>query len=204
MNDLIENPNKLNNFNNKKPVAPSKVNTGSELQSNHNTGEFHMNSTNNNYTNITQNSPSDNLVDIRPSTHHENDSTLIKEGIYEAILVSWETSLMQKSPKIVMYFKIIEFGEHLNKMFPKYYYVKKHKGKPCKRGQFIAKSCGHFLEQWYKIFPDSTRLRLDRIPMQNLLNKPVKVKIKTVKRNSENSLKPKQMYYSKVDEIMPI
>jgi len=204
MKDSNENSINQNQLNNKKPVPLAKVITGLELQSSHNTGEFHMKSTSDNYINNTQNSPSDNIVEIRPNTDNADDSILIKEGAYEAVLISWETVIMFGKPKVEMYFKIIEFGDHLDKKFSGYYYVKRHKGKPGKKGKFIAKSSGDLLEQWYKVFPESSRLRPDRIPMQKLLNKPVKVKIKTVKLNYKGKPLPKQMYYSKVDEILPI
>ncbi|MFC3193604.1 hypothetical protein ACFODZ_05020 [Marinicella sediminis] len=161
-----------------------------------------MNSTNNNYNNESHSSPIKNVIPFKSNLSAIDETHLIKEGVYEATLNTWETTISFGLPRLILYFTITECGEHFGKTFRKFYYVKKLNGKPKIKGKFIAKCSGSFLKHWYKVFPKIKRLRTDRVPMQNLNGIVIKVKVRTVKKDFEGDKLPEQMQYSVVDELL--
>lgn len=125
---------------------------------------------------------------------------LIAEGEYQLKLVSHETAVQFLTPKLILLFSICEFGNYFGTRLPKYYNIKKFKGKPGKKGHFYPKRRGDFMFDFYTLF--NRNVRLDRIPMEPFYNSIIIGRVGTVKVDYRNRKLPEQMRYSKVCELL--
>ncbi|VAW38367.1 hypothetical protein MNBD_GAMMA01-734 [hydrothermal vent metagenome] len=130
---------------------------------------------------------------------HDGDLPLIPSGKYEAVLNTWFTGTLWKQPKVVMIYTITS-GEYFGVDIPKYYNVKRLKGKAGKKGKFIAKPRGDFLKDFYKLLPLHEKVRVDQIPV-NKLKLPIEIKVSTVTKDHKQKVYAKQLQYSVIREV---
>lgn len=130
---------------------------------------------------------------------------LIPEGKYHFKLLYHETSqpYPKSYPKLTFWMQVADFGECNGVIVPRYYNVKRLKGKSGKKGRFVPTRSGDFLIEYFKLLPDATS-RVDRLAMQPLYNKLIFAEVSTVKLNNLRKELPKQLHYSKVSRLIEL
>src|SRR5690348_9034146 len=89
---------------------------------------------------------------------------LVSPGQYELCFDRSETAILfGRAPKLVLWFRVITFGDHFGVLIPRYYNVTKLVGRAQKYGRFKVGAKSDFLREYARLF--STPARLDRIPM---------------------------------------
>lgn len=131
----------------------------------------------------------------------EDFRPLIRPGIYEMALITYRTASYHRSPKLVLKFRIVSYGEFFETEVERFYNVKSIKGKPGGKGFFKVGARGDFIRE-YCLISQASINRLDRIAMTPLFNVVVIGKIETVKLDSKQRSIPEQLRYSKVSEII--
>ena len=129
---------------------------------------------------------------------------ILPEGEYSASLTGWYTARMHGDFKAILLFTIIDSGEHFETVVPRFYAVKKHKGKAGLKGGFVSKARGALAIDYFKMRPDAPRLRNDKMPMTKLLDKVYMITVGDVNKNSKQQEHIDQMKYSVVREIKTI
>jgi hypothetical protein len=129
---------------------------------------------------------------------------LVKQGIYKFVFVSYETVRLfgGKSPKLILWFRIVSEGEHFGVTLPRYYNVKRIIGKPRKNGDFSIGRNSNFAREYAELF--SIPRRLDRMPMTIFKNKMIKGKSKTVTSGFNQKKIHKTLQYSVISELLEV
>jgi hypothetical protein len=140
---------------------------------------------------------------IKGSFQIEGFRPLVRPGIYEMALINYRTASYFRSPKLVLTFRIVTFGEFFGTEVDRFYNVKCIKGKPARRGLFKVGARSDFIRE-YCLISHASINRLDRISMTPLFNAVVTGKIETVKLDSRQRSIPEQIKYSRVSEIIGI
>lgn len=130
----------------------------------------------------------------------------IPEGKYLVDIISWETNVrFVKAPKVDMTFSIID-GEYAGVKIHCHRNVKRFIGKPGKKGRFEVGKKSKLARQFFRAMESGKRstanLRLDRLPLTQLKN--VEVKVRSVKKESDNKPIPTGLWYSVIDEMIQI
>lgn len=126
---------------------------------------------------------------------------LIPQGQYESVMTEFYTANIVGTPKVVLLFTIIDFGEYEGVIIPRYYAVKRLTSKQGLNGSFIAKPRGAFADDYFMMRPDAPRLRKDQIPMTTLQNKPMVITVGTVEKNNKQVKYKEQQKYSVVRKV---
>ena len=130
---------------------------------------------------------------------------LIPEKTYDLGFVSYSTYMMLgKSPKLIINFKIMEFGDYFGVTLSKYYGVQKLTSKPRKNGGFLVGRKSNFLRDFITLFPDQSVKRLDRIPMTRFQEHVIKGRVKTVSKGFNQRDIPKPLQYSVIGELLEV
>lgn len=127
---------------------------------------------------------------------------LIPEGEYQLRLQGHRTAYQFGNPKLILQFTVLDFGRYHGTMLPAFYNVAALKGKPGKSGKCKHKHTGHFMIEYFTLFPERGRVRLDRVPMEPLYEAILVGKVRTVKRNNEKVDLPEQLRHSIVDKLL--
>ena len=125
----------------------------------------------------------------------------IPEGTYDCTLANWYTVNICGVPKVILLFSILDYGEHFETIIPRFYAIKRFKGKTGLKGAFVSKARGAFAEDYYTMYPDAPRLRPDRVPMTKLQGKIFTVSVGDVLTNNKQKEHIEKMKYSVVRKI---
>jgi hypothetical protein len=128
---------------------------------------------------------------------------LIPEGNYHFKLVTHETALKFGKPRLVMSATIIDTGEQYGVLLPCYRNVDSLKGKAGKKGGFVPPRGGDFMIEYCKLLPDHNPRR-DRISLNPYYNNIIVAKVETVKKNNRGKTLPKQLWWSKIGELLKL
>jgi len=132
-----------------------------------------------------------------------DELSLIPEKNYEFVFFDYSTKLMLgKNPKLVLRFKIMDFGDYFELILSKYYGVRKLVGKPGKYGGFLVGRKSKFLREFLTLFPDQSVKRLDRIPMSRFQGVIIKGKVKTVVKGFDQRKIPEPLQYSVIEDLL--
>lgn len=128
----------------------------------------------------------------------------VRPGFHTVMLDSWSTALMfqGKAPKLICIFAIVSSGEDHGKRIPRYYNVKRIKGKPSVRGAFQATATGDFAREFYTLTNYGGR-RLDRLPMTLLEGLTIRCEIETVTSARGREI-PEPLQYSKISRLIKV
>tara|TARA_R110002167_G_scaffold110677_8_gene281496 strand:+ start:3014 stop:3493 length:480 start_codon:yes stop_codon:yes gene_type:complete len=145
---------------------------------------------------------SQNIVEF-PAQDYE-DGAFIPEGIYRLKLLTHYTAVQFGTPKLILVFKVVDFGQYFGTEIKAYFNVAEHLGKVGSKGKVRHKRTGDFMVQYYTVLYRHRPYRLDRVPMEPLYNAVIVGKVRTVKTNRDRKKLPEQLFYSKVDELIRI
>jgi hypothetical protein len=128
---------------------------------------------------------------------------LVPNGIYDVGFVSYSTAYMfNKVPKLVLNFRILDFGEHNGKVLPRYYNVKRIKGRPRKNGDFKVGRRSDFVHEYATLF--GLPRRLDRVSMTPFKSVIIKAKVEVVTSDYKQRQMPEALKYSKIAELREV
>lgn len=128
----------------------------------------------------------------------------VEPGEYEMVYVGHETALFfGKSPKATFWFRIVEMGDHFGKVIPRFYNVKRFKGKPGRNGQFVPGRSSDFIREFCTLFPDPIT-RLDRLPITRFKNAVLTGKVRVTRKDHRQKDLPGPLAYSVIDELLGV
>jgi len=126
----------------------------------------------------------------------------IPSGKYRLAFDYFETAKMFNHDKLVLSFKVIDFGDAFETPLKRFYNVDHLKGKPQKNGNFKATKGGDFMIEYLTVFPNYVPSRLDRINMEVFKDKVIIGKVKTVTKNNRQRQLPEPMQYSVIEQLI--
>jgi hypothetical protein len=127
---------------------------------------------------------------------------LIPEGVYSFAFVAHETHrFFNRSDKAVLWFRVLDFGDHFNKVLPRYYNVRRLIGKPGRNGNFAVGRSSDLLREFCCV-STAPITRLDRLPLTTLQNVTVRARVRVVSKDGYQKALPETLHYSVVDEIV--
>ena len=137
----------------------------------------------------------------QPATAGYGDEFDIPEGLYSACLIDASTRLFffGRSPKVVLTFRIVDFGPYFKKLVRGFYAVKSLNGKPRHNGKFLAGPRSRLLRDIAKVI--TSRPPTDHIPMSLIESAILEISIRIVDRAGGEDL-PESMQYAVVDRIV--
>lgn len=124
----------------------------------------------------------------------------IPDAEYRAVFTHHETAISFSTPKVFLWFRLVDPGPHFDKLIYAVYRARGLKGKPRKHGSFAVRSNGELFVSVCKVL--SERGRPDRFSLQPLKNKVLRVKTRTVKRDYRQREIPEARRYSVVDALI--
>ena len=131
----------------------------------------------------------------------------IPPGRYTVAFDSFHTENFYKNgktPKLVLNFHVIDFGEYFETPLQRYYQVADIGKKPQKEGWFKAKGqSSHFIMEYVTCFHYAPK-RKDRVPMEIWESHGYKVRVKDVKDNANQDKIPELLWYSVIDKIIGV
>lgn len=131
-----------------------------------------------------------------------DDRLLIPEGQYEAVYHHHETSYsFGRAPKLYVHFTVITPGEAFGKIIWIAFNVKGLRGKPRRGGGVIVGRHHRLLKDLARLNGVTTR-RPDRLSITMLANKPIAVRVRTVKKDYRQGDLPEWLRYSVIDELI--
>ena len=128
---------------------------------------------------------------------------LVPDGKYHLKMVAHETSVKFGKPRLIMLFTIIDPGEHHGTSLQCFRNVDSLKGRPGKKGSFVPSRGGDFMIEHCKLLPDYNPRR-DRISLNPYYNNIIVAKVEMVKKNNRGKALPKQLWWSKVGELLEL
>lgn len=132
----------------------------------------------------------------------DGDLVLVPPGTYNLKFLYGETRyLHNRSPKLVLWFSIIDMGEFFGAKVARYYHIKEIKGRPGKNGRFKAGAKSDFMREYFSVVTQRVQ-RMDRIPLTYLEDYVIKAKVKTVEKSYDQSKIPKALHYSVVEKVL--
>ena len=127
---------------------------------------------------------------------------LVPDGKYNVVYVGHQTHrFFNGAPKVVFWFRIVDMGEHFGKLVPRYYNVKRFKGKKGRNGGFVPGRSSDFIRDYYRVV-SAPVARLDRLPLGRLKNIIIQVTTRTVKNDGDQQALPDVLMYSVVDIVV--
>lgn len=128
----------------------------------------------------------------------------VEDGVYTLTYVCHSTgTYFRNALKVAFWFRVVDPGQHFGKMIPRYYNVKRFKGKKGLNGAFVPGRSSDFIREYCTLFTNPIN-RLDRLPMTPFLNVLIKGKTRTVTRSGNQKNLPESLYYSVIDELIGI
>lgn len=130
--------------------------------------------------------------------------SLVPDGEYNVVYTGHQTHMFfNRAPKVVFWFRIVDMGGQFEELIPRYYNVKRFKGKPGKNGDFIPGRSSEFIRDYCRLFAVPIK-RLDRVPLSEFKKVVIKVRTRTVARDSKQKRLPDALKYSVIDEVIGI
>lgn len=126
---------------------------------------------------------------------------LVPPGEYQLVYVHYETFQFCRTAKVAVWFRIIDMGPYFGKELPRYYNVRKLKGKVCKSGNFQAKRSGDLVKEFCTI-ANWRPNRLDRFSFERFKGKIIKGRIGVVDRDYQQKPLHELARYSKVEALL--
>ena len=124
----------------------------------------------------------------------------IPEGEYQAVFTHHETALSFNTPKVFLWFRIIEPGPYFGMNIYRAYRVRKLKTKPGRNGGFKVASNSDLFLAVCKVLDE--RGRPDRFSLQRLKSVVLKISTRTVKRDHRQRDIPEARRYSVVETLL--
>lgn len=128
---------------------------------------------------------------------------LVPPGEYSAQYIRHETKMVFGTPKVFIWFKIVEPGQAFGKDLYRPFRVKALVGKPGRNGRIkLGRQSELFLVlcQLY----EHRQMRPDRISLRDLQNVILRVKVRTVDRDYKQRPRPEMTKYSVVGDILGV
>jgi hypothetical protein len=133
---------------------------------------------------------------------HSGAAPLIPPGRYQATLIYWETRVYLTAPKVYLWFRLQEPGEHLGKEIYRPYSVKELIGKPGRNGKFRL---GHRQDMYKTLCRVLDHVsRPDRISLRELQRKVLLISVRTVVKDYKGRALPRASQYSVVDDVIDV
>lgn len=145
------------------------------------------------------------VVESAGTFHLEDElMPLVKPGVYSMAYDRHETrKFFGNAQKVVFWFRIVEFGDAFEKVVPRFYNVKRIKGKPGKNGDFVPGRNSDFLREYCGLFTNPIH-RLDRLSLSVYRNVIIKGRVRTTERNRRQRELPDILKYSVVEELLEV
>lgn len=124
----------------------------------------------------------------------------IPEAEYEAVFTHHETALSFSTPKVFLWFRIIEPGPYFGLNIYRAYRVRKLKNKPGRNSGFKVAANSDLFVSVCKVLDE--RGRPDRFSLQRLKGVILKIRTRTVKRDHRQRDIPEARRYSVVETIL--
>ena len=125
----------------------------------------------------------------------------VPPGTYTVAYIRHETAKLFRTPKLVVWFRIVDMGQHFGKAIPRYYNIKRAIGKLGKHGGFHAGRSSDFVREYASIFPDRIT-RLDRIAMQPFQTAMIRAAVRTVTRDRSQRELATTLHYSVIERLI--
>src|SRR5690625_2271343 len=118
---------------------------------------------------------------VEPDSFTIDLPPILPDKQWEMAYTGHSTAVMfGRSQKLVLFFKIVEYGDHFNEQVCKYYNVSLI-GKPGKGGRFKPAPSSDFIRDYVRLFGRPTRH--DRISLQAMRNRIVIASTRTVTKD---------------------
>lgn len=128
---------------------------------------------------------------------------LVPPGEYDLRFDHHETLILfGRASKLVLWFKIITFGDHFETKIARFYNIKRIIGRPGRNGRFKVGFNSDFMREYGRLFRPPRRL--DRIAMSRFETVILIGKAKTVTRGHDQSEIPEAMQYSVLEELVGV
>ncbi len=132
----------------------------------------------------------------------EDDLSLLPEGEYRLGYIDYRTCIAFNVPRVVVRFKILDFGEHFGKQLERWYRVGSLRGKPRKFGDFRVGKRSDFFRDYLRVIGAPTANRRDRLSFTSLKNKVVVGSIRTVVEGRDQEKLETGARYSVVNRLL--
>lgn len=143
-----------------------------------------------------------NIVHLDRLPAADNEIIWVPDGDYSLRFTGWRTGLyFGKQPKVVLSFKITEFGEYFEWPLERFYNAKRLIGKPGKNGNFQVGRCSDLVRDFARVCPAPIK-RLDRIPMSLLHDIAIIGEVETVTKGHDQKEIPQSVQYSKIARLV--
>lgn len=123
----------------------------------------------------------------------------IPDDTYELRYLDYSTVLMFNAPKLVLRFEVVSHGTYKGTQLAKWYRVRKLKGRPKKRGDFVVGSSSEYFRDYCRLIGPPARN--DRLSMVALKHKIVLGKTRTVTVDSRQRALPEGARYSVLEDL---
>ena len=125
----------------------------------------------------------------------------VPAGKYQLAYERYETFQFCRAAKVAVWFRILDFGPHFGKVLPRYYNVRKLKGKMGKSGNFHAKRSGDLVNEFCTI-ANWRPNRLDRFSFERFKGKIIQGRVGVVYRDYQQKELHELARYSKVEALL--
>jgi len=128
----------------------------------------------------------------------------IKQGTYDLVFQHYETAKLfnGRALKLILWFSVNTQGEYFGVKLPRFYNVKRIKGRTGKNGDFVLSPNCDFVREYAALFPLPSRL--DRIPMSVFKNKIFIGGVRTVTNGFKQAKIPESLQYSVIGDLNEI
>lgn len=128
---------------------------------------------------------------------------LIPPGEYKLMFETWATVLLfGRSPKVVLTFKVIDFGEHFETRLKRWYNARKLTGKIGKHGQFSAGFSSDLVREYGRLI--GLPSRTDRIALSRYNGHVVTGLVGTVNKDRTQKPLPAGLEYSVIQALLRV
>lgn len=143
------------------------------------------------------------VLELRRETTSEDFIPYVEPGVYKLAYVRHETARLFRQTKLVIWFRIVDMGEDFGRTIPRYYNVKRFRGKTGKNGAFVAGRSSDFIREYARLFPNPIH-RLDRVAMEPFKKNILVGNARTVTKDREQRDLAKTLRYSVVGSLTGI
>jgi hypothetical protein len=130
----------------------------------------------------------------------KDDRARIPDGEYSAVLVYHHTSYIFRTPKVYLWFRIVNPGPFFETMLYRAYRVKSIKGKGKRNGGLTVGRSSDLKKDIVRLM--GLKVRPERISLAELRSKQWRIRTRTVSRDYRQDALPAWERYSVVDRIL--
>ena len=135
---------------------------------------------------------------------HGDELPLLKPGKYDLAFEGWQTRVyFRRSPKVALWFHIVDQGSNFGIRVPRYYNATRLKGRLGKNGAFVVAGNSDFAREYARLF-NAKIPRRDRRPMARFEKHIIVGRIRTVEHDSLGRRIPEPIRYSVVAELIRV